>query len=82
MMYKLRANINVKRTQMYNLKIEWGKEWDTMAVEYSQSKSKNDLEFVKQMEKLELDSDFIALRDELLRLYLEKVRYVYALAFF
>jgi hypothetical protein len=34
------------------------------------------------MEKLELDSDFIALRDELLRLYLEKVRYVYALAFF
>ena len=42
MMYKLRANINVKRTQMYNLKIEWGKEWDTMAVEYSQSKSKND----------------------------------------
>ena len=67
---------------MSQLKMEWTKEWDKMAVECSTSNKKFDQEFNKKMENLEFDNDFVHLRDELLRLYLEKVRYVYALAFF
>ena len=82
MQCKLRACINVKRTQMSLLKMEWTKEWDKMAVEYSSSKEKTDLDFNQRMEELEFKPDFISLKEELLRLYLEKCRYVYSLAFF
>jgi len=64
------------------LKMEWTKEWDKMAVEYSSSKEKTDLDFNQKMEELEFKPDFISLKEELLRLYLEKCRYVYSLAFF
>ena len=82
MQFKLRANINVKRTQMSSLKSDWTKEWDKIAMECSASKSQQELDFSHRMDDLEYNKDFTNLKDELLKLYLEKVRYVYALAFF
>jgi hypothetical protein len=78
----MRASLNVKKAQMSNIKSEWQKGWDEMCVEYSTTKDKGLQEFGKKMDRLEMDPGFKYLKGELLRLYLEKVRYVYALAFF
>ena len=61
---------------------EWKKEWDSQAIERMQSKDKVDLEYGKKMDLCEADPEFASLKAELLKLYLEKMRYVYALAFF
>ena len=82
MQYRLRASMNVKRTQLSFVKLEWTKEWDDMSIKMTSSSNQDDKEFGKIMESLEFDSQFIFLKQELLQLYLEKVRYIFALAFF
>jgi hypothetical protein len=53
-----------------------------MTVTMSQSKEKAEQEYAKKMDECEANLEFMSFKVELLKLYLEKVRYVYALAFF
>ena len=78
----MRASINVKQTQLTLVRNEWTKEWDAMAVKMADSNKPEEIKFGLRMESLEFDNHFIFLRQELIHLYLEKVRYIFALAFF
>ena len=53
-----------------------------MAMEIAKSRVKDDKEFFAKMRRSEFNPAFLSLKQELLKLYLEKVRYVYALAFY
>ena len=60
----------------------WTRVWTDMAMEIAKSRVKDDKEFFAKMRRSEFNPAFLSLKQELLKLYLEKVRYVYALAFY